>query len=93
MNTELSLQIPPSFWEQADVDPDDGRLAGVMRINRTRFHVEAIPVIRERGLQVGSDEQSESRLAGLVHEFDVRGFETIEIGDREYVVIITPFSL
>lgn len=92
-SNELSLQIPASYWASTDVDPDDGRLTGVMRINGTPFHVEAIPVTRQAGVQTGADEPSESRLGGLVLEFDVRGFETIEIGAREYVVVITPFSL
>ncbi|MBM4779516.1 MAG: hypothetical protein GQE15_17555 [Archangiaceae bacterium] len=90
---ELSLEIPTSFWDQTHVDADDGRLAGVMAINGSRFHVEAIPVTKEQGMQVGADVESESRLSGLVFEFDVRGFQTIEINQREYVVIITPFSL
>lgn len=90
--TTPTLSIPREAWSGTPNDPDDGRLSGIATINGGYFHLEAIPVRREDGVQVGVDEVSESRLAALAVEFDVRGFETIEIDGRAYVVVITPFG-
>lgn len=86
------LELPDDFWTKAPRDPEDGRLSGQLGINGTRFRVEALPVTRLHGYQVGADLVSERRLEGLLAEFDVAGFETVRIDGREYVVVITPVA-
>lgn len=90
MSPRTSLQLPDDFWNP--VDASDGRLRGVLGINGTSFQVEALPVRRLHGYQVGADEMSERRLEGLIAEFDVAGFETMQINGREYVLVITPVT-
>lgn len=86
------FQLPDDFWSHTPRDPNDGRLSGMLGINGTHFHVEALPVTRMHGYQVGADPLSESRLEGLIAEFNVPGFETVRINDRDYVLVITPVA-
>jgi hypothetical protein len=78
----------------ADEDDDqDGRLAGVITINACRMHVEAIPVVLDdEGTQRGTDVTSEARHEALCLEFGVSGFDTVDIGGKDYVLVITPFE-
>ena len=76
-----------------DDDDHDGRLAGVISINACRMHIEAIPVVLdEEGTQRGTDVTSESRHEALCLEFGVSGFDTVDIGGKDYVLVITPFE-
>ena len=86
------FQLPDDFWSHTPRDPHGGRLSGMLGINGTHFHVEALPVTRMHGYQVGADPLSESRLEGLIAEFNVPGFETVRINDRDYVLVITPVA-
>ena len=76
-----------------DDDDQDGRLAGVLTINACRMHIEAIPVVLDdEGTQRGTDVTSESRHEALCLEFGVSGFDTVDIGGNDYVLVITPFE-
>lgn len=86
-----TFDLPEDFWS-THPNADDGRLTGLLGINGTPFRVEAVPVTRQHGYQVGADGPSESRLEGLIAEFDVPGFQTVWIRGREYVVVIRPAS-
>lgn len=87
-----TFHIPEEFWGANLQCEADGRLLGVLGINGARFHVEALPVTRLHGYQVGADPVSESRLEGLIAQFDVPGFQTVEIRGRSYVLVITPLA-
>jgi len=74
-------------------DDHDGRLAGVITINACRMHIEAIPVVLDdERTQRGTDVTSESRHEALCLEFGVSGFDTVDIGGKDYVLVITPFE-
>lgn len=85
-----AFHIPDEFWGEEQANTSDGRLMGVLGINGTQFQIEALPVTRLHGYQVGADETSERRLEGLIAEFDVAGFRTVQIRGRPYVIVITP---
>lgn len=88
----LEFTIPQDAWS-GPTDPADGRLTCDVRINGVSFWVEAVPVkVNGKGIQVGVDDVSESRLVGLSVEFDAPGFQTLVIRGREYVVHLTPFG-
>lgn len=87
---------PRQALDHNDDDHDhdhDGRLASVLTINACRMHIEAIPVVLdEEGTQRGTDVTSESRHEALCLEFGVSGFDTVDIGGKDYVLVITPFE-
>ncbi len=87
-----TFHLPDDFWAAAE-GTADGRLLGHLGINGTPFRVEAVPVTRQHGYQIGADPVSERRLEGLIAEFDAPGFETVRIRGKDYVVIIRPASL
>lgn len=70
------------------------RLLTHLNIGGTLHHIEAIAVHDEDGIQFADDPAWESRLNQLTEVFepDNRGWRTVTINGREYVLVMEPFS-
>ena len=94
-NREIQITIPDDAWEPNDALEDPrSRLLCQIVINDCPMHLEA--------WQVSYDEASLGRLQFLVDGGDeldaIAGavgadgaFQTVEIGDREYVLVASPY--
>lgn len=94
---EISFSIPDVAWTPCCAAGNgcapDGRcrLHANVCINGARFYCEAVQVTEdEDGTQRGVCPDGESRMEGIAGEFDSSGFQTIDIGGREYAVFIVP---
>ena len=91
MDSAVRLPFPVEALKPSG-SAEDARLSATVRMLGIGFHVEAVPVLDVEGMQTGADAISESRLTGLALEFDAPGFETVRIGERDYVLFLTPFG-
>ena len=91
MDAPIHLPFPIEALKPSGFS-EDGRLSATVQMLGCSFHAEAVPDVQVDATQTGIDDISESRLTGLALEFDAPGFETVRIGDREYVLFLTPFG-
>ena len=91
MEAPVRLPFPVEALKPSGL-AEDGRLSATVRMLGCGFHVEAVPVVECDDMQRGADAVSESRLTGLALEFDAPGFDTVRVGERDYVLFLTPFG-
>jgi hypothetical protein len=88
----LNLSIPDTEWKPLDGldDPLSGLTGPTLVINGLSMHMEAWQVFEEAEGQVPADEWQEEYvdLHAAVHAEG--SFSTVKIGDRNYIVVISP---
>lgn len=90
-----SLGATITEWDEIGTDGDPKtRLLATIAMFGANFHAEAVQVRVDRaGNQVAACEYGEQRLHAAHMEFGSSGhFETIKIGRRNYVLIVTPLQ-
>lgn len=98
VHNPITATIPPEAWEQTGPEENPAtRLLCTLRINDYPFHVEAYEVT---GCGAG-DQEGEQDIADSYFGDEWRGicllnqdsaYQTMDIGGRFYVVVMTPFG-
>ena len=92
----MNLTLPDDLLHPAGEDAGaapEAWLYGVLTINGVDHHLEAISVSDVNGFQTAEAPSLDESL-GLYLEASSaeRPFDTVAIGDRRYVLVLTPFS-
>ncbi len=92
----MNLTLPDAFLRTAGDDAGaapEAWLYGVLTINGVDHHFEAIAVHDVDGLQTAEASSLDESLGlYLLASSAERPFDTVAIGDRRYVLVLTPFS-
>lgn len=90
-NREIQITIPDDAWEPNDAfDDPRNRLLVQIVVNDCPMHLEAWEVTYSQELQVLVDGGDELDAIGSAVGADGH-FQTVEIGDREYVLVASPY--
>jgi len=92
----VNLTLPDDLLHPAGEDAGAAPAAwlyGVLTINGVDHHLEAIAVLDVDGVQTAEAPSLDENL-GLYLQASAaeRPFDTVAIGDRRYVLVLTPFS-
>ncbi len=92
MNLTLPDDLFKPVGEDAGAAPE-AWLYGVLTMNGVDHHFEAIAVSDVNGFQTAEAPSLDDNL-GLYLEATAseRPFDTVKLGDRQYVLVVTPFS-
>jgi hypothetical protein len=94
MNTNLILDIPDSAWRPLDglEDPLSGLAGPTVTINGLSMHMEAWQVFdtADGHAPVDAWEDEYAALHSAVHADGP--FQTLRIGERDYVIVLSPHS-
>lgn len=92
MNITLPADLLRPAGEDAGAAPE-AWLYGVLTINGVDHHLEAIAVTDIDGFQTAEAPSLDESLGlYLLASAAERPFDTIALGDRRYVLVLTPFS-
>ena len=89
----VELDVPEEAWEATGPEDDPkSRLLTTLQINGWANHLEAIAVKTKRGIQVAAHSSFQSNLDGMYQAAETEGaFQSVKIGRRWYVLLMTPF--
>ncbi len=86
------LNIPPAMWEETGPDNDPkSRLLTQITINGCNMHLEAWQIHSDSDDQVAKWGTLQDDLGTLQNMMDC-DFQTTKIGQRNYVLVCTPFG-
>lgn len=95
-----SLHVPEDAWEACGPEEDTGEagdptaeLTCTVVVNGVSFHADAYAVVSTDGCQEAAHPYHEGDLDAVYAAAHAEGrFDTVEIGGRDYVVVLTPHT-
>ena len=94
MSTTFDLNIPDDDWAFSGPEGNEqSRLLACVCVNGIHHHLEAYQVkVDEEGIQAVADSSFESNYEGMCMASEPDGrYQTVEIHEREYVLVMTPY--